>query len=91
MTSEDQATVLVIDDDARMRKALECLLKSVICHSAGFSATQTTRQSELPRRRRKLAAELGLFGDFGVPRRGQLEIHRHYVGGIETGVHGAQP
>jgi len=40
MTPEDQATVLVIDDGARMRKALECLLKSVICHSAGFSASQ---------------------------------------------------
>src|ERR1700722_774342 len=40
---------------------------------------------------KQLAAKLGLFGDFAVSRLGQLEIHRHYVRGIETGVHRAQP
>jgi len=45
MTPEDQATVFVIDDDARMRTALERLLKSVgvmrrvVCHAAGFCAS----------------------------------------------------
>jgi hypothetical protein len=56
-----------------------------IGHHRCLQAGQGIQASE------QLAAELRLFGDLAVPHRRQLEIHRHYVRGIEPGIHRAQP
>ena len=54
MTSADDATVFIVDDDARMRAAMQRLLKTVglhfrvVCHAEGLSTAQTPRWSQLP-------------------------------------------
>ena len=42
------------------------------------------------RGRKKLAAELRLFGNFGIPRGRQLEIHRQHHGGVEPRINRTQ-
>jgi FixJ family two-component response regulator len=50
VTSEQQATIVVIDDDASMRRALENLLKSVGFAVELFASPQEFLQSERPER-----------------------------------------
>jgi FixJ family two-component response regulator len=47
MTSSDQPTVLVIDDDSRMRAAMQRLLKTVGLHSESFATPQDFLQHKL--------------------------------------------
>ena len=48
MTSSDQPTVLVIDDDSRMRAAMQRLLKTVGLHSESFATPEDFLQHNLP-------------------------------------------
>jgi FixJ family two-component response regulator len=48
MTSTDEATVFIIDDDARMRAALGRLLKSVGLHTESFATPQDFLGHKLP-------------------------------------------
>jgi FixJ family two-component response regulator len=48
MTSLDKAIVFIVDDDDRMRAAMERLLKTVGLHSEGFATPQDFLQHKLP-------------------------------------------
>jgi FixJ family two-component response regulator len=48
MTSPDTPTVLVVDDDARMRAAMQRLLKSVGLYSQSFATPRDFLQHKLP-------------------------------------------
>ena len=48
MTSSDKPTVLIIDDDSRMRAAMQRLLKTVGLHSESFATPKDFLQHKLP-------------------------------------------
>lgn len=48
MTSTDTPTVFIVDDDARMRAAMQRLLKSVGLHSESFATPRDFLQHKLP-------------------------------------------
>jgi FixJ family two-component response regulator len=48
MTSSDQPTVLIIDDDSRMRAAMQRLLKTVGLHSESFATPEDFLQHKPP-------------------------------------------
>lgn len=48
MTSPDTPTVFIVDDDARMRAAMQRLLKSVGLHSQSFATPRDFLQHKLP-------------------------------------------
>ena len=48
MTTANDVTVFLIDDDARMRAALERLLKSVGLHTESFATPQDFLRHKLP-------------------------------------------
>ena len=54
MTSADSPIVFIVDDDTRMRAAMQRLLKTVglafrgVCHAGGLSTAQASRWSQLP-------------------------------------------
>ena len=48
MTSTDEATVFIIDDDVRMRAAMQRLLKSVGLHAESFATPQEFFRRKLP-------------------------------------------
>jgi FixJ family two-component response regulator len=48
MTSSDQPTVLIVDDDPRMRAAMQRLLKTVGLHYESFATPQDFLQHKLP-------------------------------------------
>jgi FixJ family two-component response regulator len=48
MTFSDQPTVLIIDDDSRMRAAMQRLLKTVGLHSESFATPKDFLQHKLP-------------------------------------------
>lgn len=48
MSSSDNPTVFIVDDDSRMRAAMERLLKTVGLHSESFAAPQDFLRRKLP-------------------------------------------
>jgi FixJ family two-component response regulator len=70
MTSDGTPTVFVIDDDARMRAALERLLKSVGLHAESFATPQDFLRHKLP----DVASCLVL--DVRLPGMSGLELQR---------------
>ena len=48
MTSSDQAVVFIVDDDDRMRAAIQRLLRTVGMHSEAFATPQSFLQHNLP-------------------------------------------
>ena len=48
MTSSDQSVVFVVDDDDRMRAAMQRLLRTVGLHSEAFATPQGFLQHKLP-------------------------------------------
>src|SRR5246127_2476673 len=48
MTSADTPTVFIVDDDGRMRAAMQRLLKSVGLHSESFATPQDFLRHKLP-------------------------------------------
>lgn len=70
MTPANEVTVFVIDDDARMRAALERLLKSVGLHAQSFATPQEFLRHNLP----DVASCLVL--DVRLPGMSGLEVQR---------------
>jgi FixJ family two-component response regulator len=70
MTTANDVTVFVIDDDARMRAALERLLKSVGLHAESFATPQDFLRHKLP------DAASCLVLDVRLPGMSGLEVQR---------------
>lgn len=77
MIPVDDATVFVIDDDARMRAAMERLLRSVGLHAESFASPQDFLQRKLPDGPSCLVLDVRLPGMSG------LEVQRKL---IEAGI-----
>ena len=77
MTSPNQATVFIVDDDDRMRAATQRLLKSVGLRSETFATPQEFLRYELP------DAASCLILDVRLPGMSGLDVQRRL---IETGV-----
>jgi FixJ family two-component response regulator len=77
MTSSDQPTVLIIDDDSRMREAMQRLLKTVGLHFESFATPQDFWGHKLPDGPSCLVLDVRLPGMSGLDVQSKL---------IETGV-----
>lgn len=77
MTSPDTPTVFIVDDDARMRAAMQRLLKSVGLHSQSFATPRDFLQHKLP------DSPICLVLDVRLPGMSGLEV-QHKL--IEMGV-----
>jgi FixJ family two-component response regulator len=77
MTSADDATVFIIDDDAPMRAAMQRLLKSVGLHAESFATPQDFLRRKLPDGPSCLVLDVRLPGMSG------LDVQRRL---IEAGV-----
>jgi FixJ family two-component response regulator len=77
MTAADEATVFVIDDDARMRAAMERLLKSVGLHIESFATPQDFLRRKPP------DSPSCLILDVRLPGMSGLDVQRRL---IESGV-----
>jgi FixJ family two-component response regulator len=77
MASADDATVFIIDDDARMRAAMQRLLKSVGLHAESFATPQDFLRRKLPDSPSCLVLDVRLPGMSG------LDVQRRL---IEAGV-----
>ena len=66
MTSSDQPTVLIIDDDSRMREAMQRLLKTVGLHSESFATPQDFLRHKLPDAPSCLVLDVRLPGMSGL-------------------------
>jgi FixJ family two-component response regulator len=77
MTSPDRAVVFIVDDDDRMRAAMQRLLRTVGLHSEAFATPQEFLSHKLP----DVASCLIL--DVRLPGMSGLEVQRKL---IETGV-----
>jgi len=72
MTSSDQPTVLIIDDDSRMREAMQRLLKTVGLHSESFAAPQDFLRQKLPDGPSCLVLDVRLPGMSGLDVQSKL-------------------
>jgi len=78
MTSSDQSTVLIIDDDSRMREAMQRLLKTVGLHSDSFATPQDFLRHKLPDGPSCLVLDVRLPGMSGLDVQSKLN---------EAGIH----
>ena len=72
MTSSDQSTVLIIDDDSRMREAMQRLLKTVGLHSESFATPQDFLHHKLPDGPSCLVLDVRLPGMSGLDVQSKL-------------------
>jgi FixJ family two-component response regulator len=72
MTSSDKPTVLIIDDDSRMRAAMQRLLKTVGLHSESFATAQDFLQHKLTDGPSCLVLDVRLPGMSGLDLQGKL-------------------
>ena len=72
MTSSDQPTVLIIDDDSRMREAMQRLLKTVGLHSESFATPQDFLRHKLPGGPSCLVLDVRLPGMSGLDVQSKL-------------------
>ena len=72
MTSSDQPTVLIIDDDSRMRAAMQRLLKTVGLHSESFATPKDFLQHKLPDGPSCLVLDVRLPGMSGLDLQSKL-------------------
>jgi FixJ family two-component response regulator len=72
MTSSDQPTVLIIDDDSRMRAAMQRLLKTVGLHSESFATPEDFLQHKLPDGPSCLVLDVRLPGMSGLDLQSKL-------------------
>src|SRR5260370_755019 len=79
-TSEQQPTIVVIDDDASMRRALDNLLKSVGFAVELFASPQEFLQSERPVMALVVAGRMNkqIAGELGVSEM-TVKMHRRQV------------
>ena len=78
MTSDDSPVVLIVDDDTRMRAALQRLLKTVGLHSESFATPEEFLGHKLPSGPSCLVLDVRLPGMSGLEVQSKL---------IEMGVH----
>jgi FixJ family two-component response regulator len=78
MTSPDTPTVFIVDDDGRMRAAMQRLLKTVGLHSESFATPQDFLQRKLPDAPSCLLLDIRLPGMSGLEVQSKLN---------ETGAH----
>ena len=72
MTSSDQPTVLIIDDDSRMREAMQRLLKTVGLHFESFATPQDFLGHKLPDGPSCLVLDVRLPGMSGLDVQAKL-------------------
>jgi len=72
MTSSDQPTVLIIDDDLRMREAMQRLLKTVGLHFESFATPQDFLGHKLPDGPSCLVLDVRLPGMSGLDLQSKL-------------------
>jgi FixJ family two-component response regulator len=72
MTSFDQPTVLIIDDDSRMREAMQRLLKTVGLHAESFATPQDFLHHKLPDGPSCLVLDVRLPGMSGLDVQSKL-------------------
>jgi FixJ family two-component response regulator len=72
MTSSDKPTVLIVDDDARMRAAMQRLLKTVGLHFESFATPQDFLQHKLPDGPSCLVLDVRLPGMSGLDLQSKL-------------------
>jgi len=72
MTFSDQPTVLIIDDDSRMRAAMQRLLKTVGLHSESFATPKDFLQHKLPDGPSCLVLDVRLPGMSGLDLQSKL-------------------
>ena len=72
MTFSDQPTVLIIDDDSRMRAAMQRLLKTVGLHSESFATPKDFLQHKLPVGPSCLVLDVRLPGMSGLDLQSKL-------------------
>jgi FixJ family two-component response regulator len=73
MTSPDKATVFIVDDDGRMRAAMQRLLKTVGLHSESFSTPQDFLGRRLPDGPSCLILDVRLPGMSGLEVQSKLK------------------
>ena len=73
MTSPDKATVFIVDDDGRMRAAMQRLLKTVGLHSESFSTPQDFLGRRLPDGPSCLVLDVRLPGMSGLEVQSKLK------------------
>src|SRR5260370_37379105 len=74
MTSPDPPTVFIVDDDARMRAAMQRLLRTVGLHSESFATPQDFLRHKLPDNPSCLLLDVRLPGMSG------LEVQHKFIG-----------
>ncbi|HVR22197.1 MAG TPA: response regulator [Candidatus Polarisedimenticolia bacterium] len=72
MTCSDQPTILIIDDDSRMREAMQRLLKTVGLHSESFATPQDFLRHKLPDAPSCLVLDVRLPGMSGLDVQSKL-------------------
>ena len=72
MTSSDKPTVLIIDDDSRIRAAMQCLLNTVGLHSESFATPQDFLRHKLPDGPSCLVLDVRLPGMSGLEVQNKL-------------------
>jgi FixJ family two-component response regulator len=72
MTSSDTPTVFIVDDDARMRAAMQRLLKTVGLHSESFATPQDFLRHKLPDSPSCLVLDVRLPGMSGLEVQSKL-------------------
>jgi FixJ family two-component response regulator len=72
MTSSEDPTVFIVDDDARMRAAMQRLLKTVGLHSESFSTPQDFLRRKLPDAPSCLILDMRLPGMSGLEVQSKL-------------------
>ena len=72
MTATDDVTVFIIDDDARMRAAMQRLLKSVGLRTESFATPEEFLQRRLPDSPNCLVLDVRLPGMSGLDVQGRL-------------------
>ena len=73
MTSPDRPTVFIVDDDGRMRAAMQRLLKTVGLHSESFATPQDFLQRRLPDAPSCLVLDVRLPGMSGLDVQSKLK------------------
>jgi FixJ family two-component response regulator len=91
MTPANEGTVFVIDDDARMRAALERLLKSVGLHAESFATPQDFLRHKLPDVASCLVLDVRLPGISGLELQRKLNEMRVTIPIIFITSHGDIP
>ena len=91
MTPTNEGTVFVIDDDARMRAALERLLKSVGLHAESFATPQDFLRHKLPDVASCLVLDVRLPGMSGLEVQRKLNERRVSIPIIFITGHGDIP